>query len=228
MEDSRVRLLPDEQFQDGNPSRSAGLLNGARILSVNGEAVASFNEIHEKISDTKDGQPVQVTWSAAGEENAEIEIIRRAPLGWDSGIALAPVTETVRISGIIPSCREGVRRSVLNARRILQTLGGLLTGKVSVKTLGGPVRIFEISYITAKRDFMHFLYFLGILSINLAILNVLPIPLLDGGHLLFILIETIKGKPLSERTMAAFQWAGLLFLLLLFVFVITNDISNLL
>ncbi len=226
--DARVRLLPDEQFVDDNPSRMAGMRDGARILTVNGKVVNSFTQIHERIGDTSEGRPVRVTWSLTGEQNPEIEIIRRAPLGWNSGIALAPVTETVRISGIFASCREGVRRSVLNARRIMQTLAGLVTGKVSAKTLGGPVRIFQISYLTAKRNFMHFLYFLGILSINLAILNILPIPLLDGGHLLFILIEAIKGKPLSEKTMAGFQWAGLLFLLLLLVFVVTNDISSLL
>lgn len=225
-DDARIRLMPDAQFKDGNPAASAGVKDGARILTVNGKPVDSFSEIHEQIGETEDGQPVVITWTLSGEENPEAEIVRRGMVGWNSGIALAPVTEDVRISGIIASCREGVRRSILNARRILQTLGGLVTGRISPKALGGPIKIFEISYVTADRNFIHFLYFLGILSINLAILNVLPIPLLDGGHLLFILIETIKGKPLSERTMAGFQWAGLLFLLMLLVFVMTNDISS--
>jgi regulator of sigma E protease len=225
-EDPRIRLLPDRQFKDGNPARETGLKDGARILTVNGKKVASFTEIHERISETKGDDPVRVTFTLAGEENPELSIVRRSPVGWNSGIALAPVTNKVKITGVVPSCREGVRRSILNARRIMQTLGGLVTGKLSAKTLGGPVRIFQISYHTAKRDFMHFLYFLGILSINLAILNVLPIPLLDGGHILFILFEAVRGKPMPERVMAGFQWAGLLFLLLVLVFVVTNDLSN--
>jgi regulator of sigma E protease len=226
MDEARVRLMPAEQFEDGNPAANAGVEDGARILTVNGKPVKSFREIHEQIGKTPSGDPVRLTWSLAGEKNPEVEIVRRKMLTWNSGIALAPVTEPVKITGVVASCREGSRRAILNARRILQTLGGLVTGRISPKALGGPIKIFQFSYVAAERNVIHFFYFLGILSINLAILNILPIPLLDGGHLFFILIEAIKGKPLSERTMAGFQWAGLLFLLLLLVFVMTNDISS--
>ena len=112
------------------------------------------------------------------------------------------------------------------ARRIMLTIGGIFTGKVSARTLGGPIAIFQISYSTARRNFIHFLYFLGMLSINLAILNILPIPVLDGGHLMFAVIEAIRRKPLSEQSMAMFQWAGLIALLMLMVFVVLNDITR--
>jgi regulator of sigma E protease len=115
---------------------------------------------------------------------------------------------------------------MIMARRIVLTLGGILSGRVSAKSLGGPVAIFQLSYSAAKRNIVHFLYFLGILSINLAILNILPIPVLDGGHLLFALIEAIRRKPLSEQSMAMFQWAGFILLISLMVFVIANDLTR--
>jgi regulator of sigma E protease len=142
------------------------------------------------------------------------------------GIVFRRLSETRRVPGILNAIGAGLRRSLQTASNILRTIGGIFSGRVSAKNLGGPIMIFEVSYQHAERNFVHFLYFLAILSVNLAILNVLPIPVLDGGHLMFLAIEAIRRKPLSERAMGMAQWVGLLLLLMLMAFVIVNDVGR--
>ncbi len=222
-----VGVLPDHLFATACPARAAGLAEGAVVHAVGGKPVADFLAIRDAISAVPPDRPVSVTFTNPGGERRTVEIRRQPQLRNDFGLTLTPATETVRVSGLFRACAAGVRRSILKARQILDMLGSMISGRVSAKNLGGPVAIFQISYASARRNFIHFLYFLGILSINLAILNILPIPILDGGHLLFLIVEALKGKPVSERTMAVFQWAGLLLLLLLMVFVVTNDVIRL-
>jgi regulator of sigma E protease len=106
-------------------------------------------------------------------------------------------------------------------------LGKLIVGAISPKTLAGPIGIAQMSGEVAKAGPLAFLYFLALLSINLGILNLLPIPILDGGHLLFFSIEAIMGKPLSIRKREVAQQVGLFLLIALMVFVFYNDIYRL-
>jgi regulator of sigma E protease len=104
----------------------------------------------------------------------------------------------------------------------------LLTGEVAASNLGGIIQISRVSYHNTQWGFPRFLYFLALLSINLAFVNVLPVPVLDGGHLLFLLIEKIKGSPVSVRVFQYSQVLGLVLVLALVVFVTYNDILRLL
>jgi regulator of sigma E protease len=106
-------------------------------------------------------------------------------------------------------------------------LGKLIVGAISPKTLAGPIGIAQMSGEVAKAGPLAFLSFLALLSINLGILNLLPIPILDGGHLLFFIIEGIMGKPLSIRKRELAQQVGLFLLIVLMVFVFYNDIYRL-
>jgi regulator of sigma E protease len=226
--DTRVLLLPDRDFDGGNPARTAGLTDGCRILSVNGKPVSDFLDLRTKIAATETGAPVVLTFEDEQGSHGPVQVHRRPHIARAiPGLAFASSTEVRRVPGILASCSAGLRRSVLTGRRILQFIGGLFTGRVSAQNLGGPVAIFQISYSAAEKNLVHFLYFLGLLSINLAILNILPIPVLDGGHLLFLLIEAIRRKPLPMKAMAIFQWAGLALLLALMAFVIANDVTRL-
>lgn len=222
---TRISLTSGQRFDGPPPAAAAGIVEGSQIVEVNGQSVASFDEIREIVGG---GSAVRVKWIPPGETVARgpVEVVPRASHYADFGFTSRPVAETVRLDSVGAAIGAGVRRSILTGQRILTMLGGLLTGRYSSKNLGGPVAIFQISMDSAERDFLYFLYFLGVLSVNLAILNILPIPVLDGGHLLFVLIEAIRRKPLSERTMAAFQWAGFLFLILLMAFVIVQDVGR--
>lgn len=109
----------------------------------------------------------------------------------------------------------------------LDGLGQLITGRASVKELGGPIRIAQVSGKVASKGFGDLVFLMGVLSINLGLINLFPIPLLDGGRLLFYTIEAVCHRPLSRRIQALGMQAGLVLILLLFLFVTYNDISQL-
>ena len=103
----------------------------------------------------------------------------------------------------------------------------MVTGKASVKNLSGPVSIAQFANSSAAAGFAHFLFFLGAISLSLGILNLLPIPVLDGGHLLYYLIELVKGSPVSEQAQVAGQYFGLIALAGLMSLAFINDILRL-
>jgi regulator of sigma E protease len=105
---------------------------------------------------------------------------------------------------------------------------GLITGTASIKLLGGPLFIVQTAGETAKSGFVNLLSFLALLSVNLSFINVLPIPVLDGGHLLFLAIEKIKRSPLTLKQRATAQQIGFAFLILLMIFITYNDLLRLL
>jgi regulator of sigma E protease len=107
---------------------------------------------------------------------------------------------------------------------MFQFLGRLVTGQVSIKMVSGPVGIAQIAGQVAQEGWFVLLNFMAVLSLNLAILNILPIPILDGGHMVFLFAEKLRGRPLSIRQRAIAQQVGLALLLLLIVTVTYNDI----
>lgn len=131
-----------------------------------------------------------------------------------------------RVPNLVASIILGCKKSYVMVKRILLTLKSVLTAKVSAKNLGGPVLIAQASYSLAKLGFGTLLYFLGLLSLNLAVINILPIPILDGGHLMFLGVEKIKGSKVREETMMIANYMGLAILIFLMVFVTYNDIMR--
>jgi regulator of sigma E protease len=113
-------------------------------------------------------------------------------------------------------------------KQLYVTMKRLITGEVGAKNLGGIIRISQVSYQAAQRGPSWFWYFLALLSVNLAFVNLLPVPVLDGGHLLFLLIEKVKGSPVGTKVFGYSQVIGLVFVLLLVLFVTYNDILRLL
>ena len=108
------------------------------------------------------------------------------------------------------------------------TLKGMVSGRVSTENIGGPISISVVSYAFAESGPAKLLYFLCLLSLNLAFINVLPVPLLDGGHLLFLAVEKIKGSPVSDRVVGYSQMIGLVMLVGLMVYVTFNDLKRVL
>ena len=131
-------------------------------------------------------------------------------------------------TGIGNAVQLGAYRTVRFIKTIYQGLYGMAPwGRVSLKTLSGPLTIANVSYKLAGEDFWQFLLFLGLISVNLAVVNFLPIPVLDGGHMVFLIIEWVLGRPVPERIFAAATWVGLIMILCLFVWVIFRDIDRL-
>jgi len=110
----------------------------------------------------------------------------------------------------------------------LRMLGRMLTGDVSIKNISGPINIAQFAGASAQAGVSNFLSFLAIVSISLGVLNLLPIPVLDGGQIVYQLVEWVKGSPMSERAQIAGQQVGILALLLLMSFAFYNDIARIL
>jgi regulator of sigma E protease len=121
----------------------------------------------------------------------------------------------------------GVERTYQLSAQILSHLGTLVTGGGSVKDLGGPLRIAQVSGDAAKSGFDNLIYLMAVLSVNLGLINLFPIPMLDGGHLVFYAIEAIRGKPLSEKAQEYGFRLGLTLVLGLMVFATWNDLVQL-
>jgi len=123
--------------------------------------------------------------------------------------------------------KEGLRQSGRAAGLILFTLKGLVTGQVSARDIGGPILVGQLAGEVARAGLRNFLAFMALFSINLAILNLLPIPVLDGGHLAFLLIEGVRGRPLSVEQRQRLTQIGFFVLVGLMVLALSNDVLRL-
>jgi regulator of sigma E protease len=142
------------------------------------------------------------------------------------GISPSPHTIIERRNPLL-ALGEGIRQTWVISKLTVISIYKLFQGVISPKTLGGPILIAQIAGAQAKEGFVHFLLFMALLSINLAILNLLPIPVLDGGHLLFYGIEMVTGREINVRWRETAQQVGFVLLILLMIFVFMMDIERL-
>ena len=125
---------------------------------------------------------------------------------------------------------QAVTHSLVQTYKIIELMviiiGKLITGDISTDTIGGPIMIAKMAGDQAKAGIANLIFFTALISVNLAIINLLPIPILDGGHLLFFFIEAVKGQPVSLKIREVAQQVGLFIIILLIIFVFYNDISK--
>ncbi len=145
----------------------------------------------------------------------------------DRGLRFGPVIRKMPAMGIGAALRAGFDETVDNISIVFATVRSLVERRVSPKNVGGPIMIAQVAYVAAGAGIGDLILFLGMLSINLAVLNFLPIPPLDGGQMAFLIAEKIKGKPLSDSAMIAGTYLGLIFVLCLMVFVTYQDVLRL-
>ena len=238
--DDRLLLLPSPD----QPAAAAGMLPGDRIESVNGAAIRTFEDLRQAVEGSAGGAlTVVVRRPAAGgplvdpatgdlalPQQATLTITPRRQALFATGLVpqVPRLTEEVRAGSLGEALALGTAFSVDLIKQLYVTLKRMVTGDVGAKNLGGIIRISQVSYEAAQRGPSWFFYLLAMLSLNLAFVNLLPIPVLDGGHLLFLLIEKVKGSPVSSRVFGYSQVVGLVFVLMLVLFVTYNDILRLL
>ncbi len=216
----------------GHPAERAGLQKGDSITAVNGQPVRGWAAIVNRI-EASPGKPLTLTVQRAGGVK-DIVVTPEATPGMN------PVTQSDTVLGKIgASHKEGVRHPIpageaihdawlaswASAGFVLHTLGQLFTGHQSLKGLSGPVGLAVQSSEAAKQGWASLLSLLSLLSINLAVFNLLPIPILDGGQILINVAESVKGRALDIRTREWFFRVGLAAILILFSIVMYNDVS---
>jgi len=223
----------------GLAAENAGFKPGDRIVQIDGTKIekrAQVFELIEQYDPQRQGGNMTFTVERTSIQGDKL-VVRSVPLKATPGkqvvnealaavqIRMTPVQTTVRFP-FPDSVVKGLHYTKIWTFNILRTLKRMFTGKVSVKTLGGIITIGVVTYESAEKGFNNLLYFLAILSVNLAIINLLPIPILDGGHLLFLLIEKVKGSPVSDRVVGVSHAIGLAIILALIVFVTFNDLQR--
>ena len=220
----------------GGAAERAGLRPDDRVAQAGGKRIATWEELVQairarpgevlRLTVERDGVPlsIDVLPDAATENGARIGRIGAAPS--------IPASETerivVRVSyGPIESLLKATAKTWDISIFSLRMLGKMLIGEVSWKHLSGPVTIADYAGQSAQMGWLAYATFLALISISLGVLNLLPIPLLDGGHLMYYAVEIIKGSPVSERAMELGQRVGLALLLVVMAFAFYNDLNRL-
>lgn len=230
------RYLPAviDSVVPGAPAAAAGLRSGDRIVSINGDSVRAWDEVLARVSPITSGT---VTFEIVrGSERVQATI---APQVAD---AQDPVTGAPKKVGRVGMMvRDSVVREPVSlgnavarggsatwamAQNVVSVLGGLVKGEVSAKNLGGPIQIARTSVQAARNGAETLWSLIAFLSLNIAILNLVPIPVLDGGQILMVLAERIKGGTFSMRTREAFARVGVLAVLALILLVTFNDLRS--
>lgn len=218
----------------GMPAQQAGIVAGDLIRAVDGVPVATWDELAKTIR-TSGGRTLRMTIERGGVER----IVEVTPERRPSKDLFGEVRGEMYLIGVLRDTEIlpvsagraiylGCERAVMGVVLVFEGLSRMIMGRVSARELGGPIAIARTAGEQAKRGFGPFLNALGFLSLNLAVLNVLPIPVLDGGHLFFFLIEAVLRRPIRQRHREVAQQMGLLILVSLMIFVFYNDIHRLL
>ncbi len=206
----------------GYPAKKAGMESGDEIISADGNAVTDTAEL-AKVLDKAEGRQIELVWRR-GESRMRATVLPQKR--WMVQIPFETRQDVVR-AGLFGSCLLGARKAYQWTVRVYGTLKGLVTGRLSARHLSGPLAIGYLTYAAARRGLGTLLYIMGVLSVNFAVLNLLPIPVLDGGHLLFALLEKLQGRPVSERIRAAASYVGITLLGAVILLAFWNDIRSL-
>lgn len=218
-----------------SPAEAAGILAGDKILEINGQPTLEWSDVSELIRDSE-GNPVRLKIDRQGEI---LELVGRPEMDEVKNL-FGEVTGKRYLLGISRSDEVTYERvSVAGAfvagidqtwSFIYLTIMGIvkmIQKVIPASELGGPILIAQMAGKQLESGLMNFFYFMGLVSVNLGILNLFPIPILDGGHLVFFSVEALRRRPLSQRTQEILQQIGLVILVSLMIFVFYNDIVRL-
>lgn len=218
---------------ENSGAAEAGLRAGDELLAINGASVLDFEDFYQRVQQTAPDNPeLQLSLRRDGEEisktvTAQLSEADDGRKTWLLGIRSQrmPKDEILRY-GILESLPAAVAETWLVTSKTLKFLGDMVTGAISPKHLSGPITIARVANAVADDGLAWFLGLMGALSVGIAILNLLPIPILDGGHILSYLIESLKGSPMSERTVLIGQYLGLGLLACLIGLALFNDVMR--
>jgi len=232
-----VQVMTSEigEVRENSPAENAGLRKGDEVVSIDGAAVKSWSEIKDMVQRSSE-KPLVVTVKR-GEDFFTVEVVPevssttnlfgeeiKSPL-----IGIVSAGKFIHVDlGPLGAIKEGFNRTWEVTKLTFLTILKLFQRVIPIKTLGGPLLIGQLTGQLAEENLAYLIPFMAVISINLGILNLLPVPILDGGFILFLLIELVLGKPLSIKRRELAQKVGLFLLILLMAVVFYNDVSRLL
>lgn len=226
-----------DQVQPNSAAAAAGFQPGDLVLAINGEKIGGFSDM-QRIVSISAGEPLSIEVERGGvnltlkavPEMREIKdnfgnVHKLGVLGISR--SMAPGDVRTQKYGPLAAVVAGTQETWFVVDRTLSYIGGIFAGREAADQLGGPIRIAQVSGQVATAGFVALLHLTAVLSVSIGLLNLFPIPLLDGGHLLFYGIEAIRGRPLSERAQEVGFRIGLAIVVMLMIFATFNDILHL-
>jgi regulator of sigma E protease len=224
-----IGVMPDvhphvPSVNPGEPADRAGIKPGDVIAAVNGRPIVFRTQLREAIA-SHPGQQITVSILRNGAPmDIRVTPEKRGDIGW-LGIGLADATKSVK-PGLVEAVRLSVEKNVQYSGLIFQTVWGLLTRETSPKQLMGPVAIAQLSGESAQLGWIALFSLMASISLNLGLLNLLPIPVLDGGHILIMALEGVARRDFSTKVKEKMLLAGFVVLMMLMVTVIYNDLTR--
>ena len=226
-----------DEVQAGSPAAAAGFKPGDMVVSIDGEKIDSFETMQRIVSDsagktlqiTVDRDGAQVVLSATPQLRQEKDIFGNVQRIGLLGIRRSPAPGDVKYQYVSPpkAVWMSVQETWFVVDKTLTYIGRVIIGRERANQLGGPIRIAQMSGQVASISFVALLHLAAVLSVSIGLLNLFPIPLLDGGHLLFYGIEATRGRPLSDRAQEVGFRIGFAIVIMLMIFATFNDIVHL-
>jgi regulator of sigma E protease len=226
-----------DEVQPDSPAAAAGFQPGDLVLSIDGQKIDSFSDMQRIVSDSagdrlnikveRNGKEVDLT--ATPELREEKDIFGNVHRIGLLGIKRSPAPGDVKYQPVSPprAVLLGAEKTWFVVDKTLNYIGKVIIGRESANQLGGPIRIAQMSGQVASVSLVALIHMAAVLSVSIGLLNLFPIPLLDGGHLLFYAIEALRGRPLSERAQEVGFRIGFAIVLMLMIFATFNDIVHL-
>lgn len=224
------------EVQPDGPAARAGLQARDRVLAVDGRAVADAQFLRERIRQAgaqpgavmqwqieRDGQRRTLAVQLRQVDEKGVGLIGRI----DAYVGQAPATVLVRL-GPVEGLQQGLQQTWDTAWTSLRMLGRMVVGQASLRQLSGPLTIADYAGQSIQLGLAYYLGFLAMISVSLGVLNLLPLPMLDGGHLLYYVFEGVTGRPVPDQWQAWLQRGGAIVLLLLMSIALSNDVARLL
>ncbi len=226
-----------DSVQPDSAAASAGFQPGDIVVAIDGHAIDNFSEM-QRIVSTRAGDALSITIDRDGVQRVltATPTLKEIKDNFGNvqqvgilGISRSMAPEDLKMHPVSPprAVWMAVEETWSVVERTLSYIGGVISGREAANQLGGPIRIAQMSGQVATFGFVPLIQLAAVLSISIGLLNLFPIPLLDGGHLLFYLIEGIRGRPLSERAQEVGFRIGLAIVLMLMIFATFNDIVHL-